>query len=79
MRQQKADVKSKQHETMNKPEQPLQGPYGKAGRFASGGTYAQYIMKHTIKNTMRDEDPREALLSRAKEAEENPLFVATAY
>ena len=28
---------------------------------------------------MRDEDPREALLSRAKEAEENPLFVATAY
>jgi hypothetical protein len=68
MRQQKADVKSKQHETMNKPEQPLQGPYGKAGRFASGGTYAQYIMKHTIKNTMRDEDPREALLSRAKEA-----------
>jgi len=36
-------------------------------------------MKHTIKNTMRDEDPREALLSRAKEAEDNPLFVATAY
>jgi WD repeat-containing protein 70 len=40
MRQQKADFKSKQHEAMNKPEQPLQGPYGKAGRFASGGTYA---------------------------------------
>ena len=28
---------------------------------------------------MRDEDPREALLARAKEAEENPLFISTAY
>jgi hypothetical protein len=36
-------------------------------------------MKNTIKNTMRDEDPREALLARAKDAEENPLFVAKAY
>lgn len=36
-------------------------------------------MKNTIKNTMRDEDPREALLARAKEAEENPLFISTAY
>jgi hypothetical protein len=31
-------------------------------------------MKSTIKNKMRDEDPREVLLSRAKEAEENPIF-----
>jgi len=36
-------------------------------------------MKNTIKNTMRDEDPREALLARAKEAEENPIFIQNAY
>jgi hypothetical protein len=28
---------------------------------------------------MRDEDPREALLARAKEAEENPIFIQNAY
>lgn len=28
---------------------------------------------------MRDEDPREALLARAKDAEENPLFINAAY
>jgi len=28
---------------------------------------------------MRDQDPREALLSRAEEAERNPLFVGKAY
>ena len=36
-------------------------------------------MKSTIKNTMRDEDPREVLLARAKDAEENPLFISGAY
>ena len=79
MRQSKSEIKTRQKEKVTKPEQPLQGPYGKAGKFASGGTYAQYVMKNTIKNTMRDQDPREALLARAKEAEENPLFVQTAY
>ena len=55
------------------------GAFGKGGRLTNSHTYAQYIMKNTIKNTIRDEDPREVLLGRAKEAEENPLFVATAY
>jgi WD repeat-containing protein 70 len=55
------------------------GAFGKGGRLSNSGTYAQYIMKSTIKNKMRDEDPREVLLSRAKEAEENPLFVSQAY
>lgn len=55
------------------------GAFGKGGRLTNSGTYAQYIMKNTIKNTMRDEDPREALLARAKEAEQNPLFISAAY
>lgn len=55
------------------------GAFGKGGRLTNSSTYAQYIMKKTIKNTMRDEDPREALLARAKEAEENPLFINRAY
>lgn len=77
-RERKALKKEKERQA-NKPEQPLQGPYGKAGKFFSGGTYAQYIMKSTIKNTMRDQDPREALLARADDAEQNPLFVGKAY
>ena len=68
----------------NKPDQQGKdkkhsGAFGKGGRLSNSGTYAQYIMKHTIKNTMRDEDPREALLARAKDAAENPLFIQTAY
>ena len=55
------------------------GAFGKGGRLNSSGTYAQYIMKNTIKNTMRDQDPREVLLARAKETESNPLFVSQAY
>ena len=58
---------------------PLQGAFGKGGRYSNGGTYAQYIMKNTVKNTMRDEDPREVLLARAKDAEENPLYIGGAY
>jgi hypothetical protein len=55
------------------------GAFGKGGRLSNSNTYSQYIMKNTIKNTMRDEDPREALLARAKEAEENPMFIQHAY
>ena len=72
----------KNKKDFSKPEMPYRGKtgaFGQGGRLSNSGTYAQYIMKNTIKNTMRDEDPREALLARAKEAEENPLFVSGAY
>ena len=36
-------------------------------------------MKSTVKNTMRDEDPREVLLARAEDAENNPLYIGGAY
>ncbi|KAJ1904970.1 hypothetical protein IWQ60_012364, partial [Tieghemiomyces parasiticus] len=38
-----------------------------------------HIMKNIVKNTTFDEDPREALLKYAKEAEENPYWIAPAY
>ena len=78
MRVKKATEKQKEREA-NKPEYPLSGQYSKGSRFHSGGTIAQYIMKKSVKDTMRDEDPREALLARASEAEKNPLFVGLAY
>ncbi|ORX64582.1 WD40 repeat-like protein [Anaeromyces robustus] len=58
------------------PEMPLNGP-GRGGRV--GTNYTHYMMKHIMKDTTHDEDPREALLSYAKKAEENPYFIAPAY
>ncbi len=77
-RQRKQEVK-KQEEEIKKPIDTHVGAFGKGGRLTNSNTYSQYIMKNTIKNTMRDEDPREALLARAKEAEENPIFIQNAY
>jgi len=58
------------------PEMPLNGP-GRGGRV--GTNYTHYMMKHIMKDTTHDEDPRTALLSYAKQAEENPFFIAPAY
>ena len=58
------------------PERPLEGP-GMGGRLGSSVTQA--IMKTVIKDTRRDEDPREALLKYAAIAEQDPIFVAPAY
>jgi hypothetical protein len=55
-----------------KPEIPLQGPQGRGGRISSSGTYTQYIMQNLYRNDQRDQDPREALLRIAKEAEADP-------
>ncbi|KAJ2048441.1 hypothetical protein IW146_006393 [Coemansia sp. RSA 922] len=58
------------------PGQPLYG-HGKGGNIGINET--QHIMKSIIKDTMRDEDPREALLKYAAVAESDPMFVAPAY
>jgi len=58
------------------PEMPLNGP-GRGGRV--GTNYTHYMMKYIMKDTTHDEDPREALLNYAKQAEENPYFIAPAY
>ncbi|CDW85197.1 wd repeat-containing protein 70 [Stylonychia lemnae] len=62
-----------------KPDMPLQGPLGRGGKFSSSGTYTQYLMRNLVKNDSRDQDAREALLAVAKEAAENPQWIAPAY
>jgi WD repeat-containing protein 70 len=62
-----------------KPEQPLQGPFGKGGRISSSGTVSQYVMKSIHKLQSREQDPREALLKFEEEARENPSWVTPAY
>ncbi|KAJ2444933.1 hypothetical protein GGF42_006153, partial [Coemansia sp. RSA 2424] len=58
------------------PGQPLHG-HGRGGNIGVNAT--QHIMKSLMKDTMRDEDPREALLKYAAMAEADPMFVAPAY
>lgn len=60
----------------HRPELPVDGP-GAGGRLGSSVT--QSIMKSIIKDTRRDEDPREALLKFAEIAEKDPKFVSPAY
>ncbi|KAJ3217710.1 hypothetical protein HDU67_007406 [Dinochytrium kinnereticum] len=59
-----------------KPDFPLQG-HGKGGKI--GSSSAQTSLKRVLKDTMRDEDPREAILRHAKDAESDPYWVAPAY
>ncbi|TPX72312.1 hypothetical protein SpCBS45565_g00625 [Spizellomyces sp. 'palustris'] len=59
-----------------KPDMPLSGP-GRGGKL--GTNLTQHILKGIIKDTSRDEDPREAILKHAKDAEENPYWIAPAY
>ncbi|KAJ3350977.1 hypothetical protein HDU83_009294 [Entophlyctis luteolus] len=59
-----------------KPDRPLTGP-GRGGKV--GTSLTNHIMKGLIKDTMRDEDPREAILKHAEEAQTNPFWIAPAY
>ncbi|KAJ2713648.1 hypothetical protein H4R19_002143 [Coemansia spiralis] len=58
------------------PREPVYG-HGKGG--AIGVNATQHIMKSLIKDTIRDEDPREALLKYAATAEADPKFIAPSY
>lgn len=73
----KLKVRARQNPVLSRmPERPIEGP-GVGGRLGSSVT--QSIMKHIIRDTQRDEDPREALLRYAEVAERDPKFVAPAY
>lgn len=55
---------------------------GQGGRLANAGkTFASFIARNLgVRNKIDDSvDPREALLKYAKDAEENPYWVAPAY
>ena len=61
-----------------KPEMPVNGP-GAQGRLGDKGSFTQYIMQHKAKNTLLEEDPREAILKYAEKAKEGVQLVGRAY
>ncbi|XP_034565779.1 WD repeat-containing protein 70 [Notolabrus celidotus] len=63
----------------HKPEPPVSGP-GRGGRVAShGGTLSSFIVKNIALDKTDDSNPRDAILRHAKDASENPYWVAPAY
>ncbi|XP_047229176.1 WD repeat-containing protein 70 [Girardinichthys multiradiatus] len=63
----------------HKPEPPVSGP-GRGGRVAAhGGTLSSFIVKNIALDKTDDSNPREAILRHAKEASDNPYWIAPAY
>ncbi len=59
-----------------KPELPLEGPVSRGG----SGMFTQFVMANRKKETsIREADPREAILQYASKAEQNPKYVSQAY
>lgn len=56
-----------------RPELPVTGP-GKGGRVGASAT--QHVVQNLVKDTTREEDPREALLRHAKDGEEKPMWTS---
>ncbi|KAG6837117.1 hypothetical protein H0H93_014423 [Arthromyces matolae] len=56
-----------------RPELPVTGP-GKGGRVGASAT--QHVVQNLVRDTTRDEDPREALLKYAEKAENDPQWTA---
>ncbi|EGO04328.1 hypothetical protein SERLA73DRAFT_68025 [Serpula lacrymans var. lacrymans S7.3] len=54
-----------------RPELPVMGP-GRGGRVGASAT--QHVVQSLVRDTTRDQDPREALLKYAKLAEEDPQW-----
>ncbi|KAJ2599984.1 hypothetical protein H4R99_003497 [Coemansia sp. RSA 1722] len=77
-RQSSAGAKRRREAEMTKakPGIPQYG-HGSGGNIGINET--QHIMKNIIKDTIRDEDPREALLRYASIAESDPVFISPAY
>ncbi|CAG8571241.1 21880_t:CDS:10, partial [Racocetra persica] len=60
----------------HRPDLPVNGP-GKGGKI--GSSLTQHIMKELIKDTTRDEDPRQALLKFAEVSQSDPQWIGNAY
>ncbi|KAI0314992.1 WD40-repeat-containing domain protein [Amylostereum chailletii] len=56
-----------------RPELPVTGP-GKGGRVGASAT--QHVVQNLVRDTTRDEDPREALLKYAQQGEEDPQWTS---
>ncbi|KAG0211686.1 hypothetical protein BGX28_007580 [Mortierella sp. GBA30] len=59
-----------------RPEMPLTGP-GKGGKV--GTNLTQHVLTDVVKDTMREEDPRAALLKYAEVTEQDPQWITPAY
>ncbi|XP_016110936.1 WD repeat-containing protein 70-like [Sinocyclocheilus grahami] len=63
----------------HKPKLPVSGP-GRGGRVAAhGGMLSSFIVKNIALDKTDDSNPREAILCHARDAAENPYWVAPAY
>jgi hypothetical protein len=60
----------------HRPEMPLSGP-GKGGKVGSNLT--QHVLTDVVKDRLREEDPREALLRYAEVTEKDPQWISPAY
>eukprot|EP01134_Creolimax_fragrantissima_P005456 CFRG5456T1 len=60
-----------------RPELPFTETAGKGGRVAPNLT--QHFVGDIQKDTMRDQDPREAILKFAKISEDDPFYISSAY
>ncbi|KAF8078376.1 transcription factor [Lyophyllum atratum] len=56
-----------------RPELPVTGP-GRGGRVGASAT--QHVVQHLVRDTTRDQDPREALLKYAEMADNDPQWTA---
>ncbi|KAG6845665.1 hypothetical protein H0H87_005872 [Tephrocybe sp. NHM501043] len=56
-----------------RPELPVTGP-GKGGRVGASAT--QHVVQNLVRDTTRDQDPREALLKYAEKSESDPQWTA---
>ncbi|KAI9135878.1 hypothetical protein BKA69DRAFT_1137877 [Paraphysoderma sedebokerense] len=76
MTKRKRDKLRKDPVASRMPERPITGP-GRGGQI--GTNELQIMMKSIIKDTSREEDPREAILRHAQAAAEDPYWIAPAY
>ena len=61
-----------------RPDMPVNGP-GAQGRVSGMTNFTQYVMQTKQKNTILEEDPREAILKYAEKAREGTQLVGRAY
>ncbi|KAJ1565449.1 hypothetical protein HK096_002725, partial [Nowakowskiella sp. JEL0078] len=70
-------MRSRKERDARKPDMPHTLGPGKGGKI--GSSLTAHLMKGIIKDTSRDEDPREAFLRHAQNAEDDPYWVNPAY
>merc|ERR1712013_226695 len=63
----------------HKPEAPLGGLSSTGGRIKEGMSLTEFVVKNIALDKQDKQNPREALLKHAEEAEKNPFWITPAY